>query len=72
MLLLDFVCFDIAACPGCTIPSLFSSFSSNEAEMHKSRRPNAFGGNSPKVLSVKFSGVITVINTTKWSCCLDT
>ena len=38
----------------------------------RSKRPDALRGNSPKVLSVKFSGVITIINAMKWSYCLDT
>jgi len=37
-----FFCFDIAAWPGYTIPSLFSSFSSNEAETLKKQTSGSF------------------------------
>ena len=38
----------------------------------RSKRPDASGGNSLKVLSVKFSSVITIIIAMKWSYFLDT
>jgi hypothetical protein len=38
----------------------------------RSRHPDASGGNSPKVLRVKFSSALTIIIIMKWSCCLDT
>jgi len=38
----------------------------------RSKRLDASGVNSPKVLSVKFSSVITIISAMKWSYGLDT
>jgi len=67
------VCFDFAAWPHYTTPSLFSSFSINEAETFKKQMPDASGGNSPKCSKVwNFLSVVTIISRIKWSCCLDT
>jgi hypothetical protein len=66
----EFVCFDIAAWPGYTIPFLFSSFSGNEAETRKKQTVRMLReATVQNALSVKFFSVVTTISAMKLSCC---